>query len=75
MKKQLLTKVLLFTTLSLFSLVTRAQDVSVNVKQKNRRSKRKPSFIEFSQNSIYNSRWSKIFKEQLGLNNNSAFRK
>jgi hypothetical protein len=56
MKKQLLTKVLLFTTLSLFSLVTRAQDVSVNVKQKNRRSKRKPSFIEFSQNSIYNSR-------------------
>jgi hypothetical protein len=54
MKKHLL-RVLLFTTLSLFSLVTRAQDVSVNVKQKIVDQNGKPSFIEFSQNSIYNS--------------------
>jgi hypothetical protein len=45
MKKQLLTRSLLFTTLSLFSLVTRAQDVSVNVKQKIVDQNGKPSFL------------------------------
>jgi hypothetical protein len=64
MKKQLLTKVLLFTTLSLFSLVTRAQDVSVNVKQKIVDQNGKPSLSSVKIQFIIVVMIKKIFKEQ-----------
>jgi bacillolysin len=76
MRTKLLSKVTLLAAISLFAFEISAQEAAKNVKQKIFDQNGKPSFIEFNENSSYRSNNSqKIFKEQLGVDNNSSFSK
>ena len=76
MKRTLLGKITLITTLSLFALQTNAQDASKNVKEKFTDKRGKPSLIVFNEKSSYkNNDFQKAFKEQLELKDNSSFAK
>jgi Zn-dependent metalloprotease len=76
MKRKLLGKMALFTTVSLLALEANAQDASKNVKEKFTDERGKPSLIVFNEKSTYkNTDSQKAFKEQLELKDNSSFTK
>ncbi|MET0759830.1 MAG: M4 family metallopeptidase, partial [Flavobacterium sp.] len=76
MKKQLQGKVALSMAVSLFALSIYAQEGHKNVKQRLTDEKGKPTLITFNEKSSYKSTdFQQIFKDQLGLKENSAFSK
>ncbi len=75
MKKLLLFKISLFAGLSFCALNSFAQDSEKNVKQKILDENGRPSFIVFNENANYKASDHQIlFKEQLGLNDDSKFK-
>jgi bacillolysin len=74
MKKNLLGKITLLTAVSLFALKTSAQEADKNVKQKVTDENGTPTLILFNDNSTYKTgEYTKTFKEQLNLKDNSKF--
>lgn len=75
MKRKLLFKIGLFAGLTFLGFNANAQDSEKNVKQKIIDENGKPSFIIFNESSNYNSsNHQQLFKEQLGLKENSKFK-
>ncbi|RTY95986.1 M4 family metallopeptidase [Flavobacterium sp. GT3R68] len=76
MKKELQGKIVLSMAVSFFALTLSAQEGDKNVKQKLTDQNGKPTLITFNEKSSYKAGDSQqVFKDQLGIKENSAFSK